>query len=379
MTAVFTHYAPKILFGMGITSEVGSYVKGFGGKKVLLIVDPFMEKAGLLAPVLDSLRESSIDVEIFSEIEPEPSLKCIRNSVSSARATDCDFMIGLGGGSAMDVAKTTAVMISQEGDITEYLGANKFMHAGVPTILMPTTAGTGSEMGKGALFFNEEIYAKVSLFSDFMLTNLAIIDPKWTVTCPAAVTASSGMDALSHAMESYTNRFATPVSMAMAEKAIALLTQWLPIAVNDGENLEGREQVALGAMFASIALANANTHAVHALAYPLQGFNRIAHGLANSVMMPFVFDVIHKSVPERFQRITELMNLDQTGETVPQALFRLSKAIHLPETIRSLGVKSNQIDAFVDQAFNNRRLMDNCPQALSEEEVRNIFLNAMGT
>ncbi len=378
MSLYFSHFTPKIIFGNDCSNEVGSHVTALGGKKVLLVVDPFMTKGDMLSPVLDSLRKESIAVEIFSEVEPEPSLRCIRNSVSSARLLDCDFVIGLGGGSAMDVAKTTAAMLKHEGDIVEYLGANKFTKSGTPTILMPTTAGTGSELGRGALFYVEERRTKESIFSDFMLTNLAMIDPKWTLTCPASVTASSGMDALSHAMESYTNKFATPISMAVAEKAIALLTKWLPVAVNDGTNLVGREQTALGAMFASIALANANTHAVHALAYPLQGANRIPHGVANSVMMPFVFEAISDSASDRFERIAEIMEIDTQNDSVSQALFRLSKEIHLPETIHALGVEFDQIPSFTTHAHQNRRLMNNCPKDLSEDQIRTIFMRAMG-
>ena len=380
----FRFLAPSILFGTKSAETLAEHLKTLGASRVLIVSDRGLEKAGVLSKVCGWITQAGLSAESYSDIEPEPSLESVRTCMANARQSDFDAVVGLGGGSAMDVAKTVAMLLGNQGDILDYLGQNRVPHKGLPLILLPTTAGTGSEIGRGALFYVPEHNAKESIFSPHLLADLAIIDPALTISCPPHVTAASGIDALSHAIESYTNRNASPLTEPYAERGIEQIARWLALAVADGSNLEAREGMALGSLYASISLANSNTHAVHALAYPLQGHNRIAHGLANGVLLPYVLDAIVTANPIKFSRIAELMGVDCTNLQAQQAsragiaaIRNLSAQIGIPEHMGQLGVKPEQLVPFAAEAYAIRRLMDNCPCELTSVNVLTIFESAL--
>ncbi len=380
----FGFFTPTILFGVDAADQLSDIVRKYNAAHVLLVSDRGLEKAGMVDKLSTILTNSGIKVESYTDVEPEPSAECARACTAFAKSVTCDLVMGLGGGSSMDTAKTVAMLLGNGGDILDYLGANRVPRKGLPLIQIPTTAGTGSEVGKGALFYIPERKAKESIFSDMLLADLALIDPVLTVSAPPAVTAASGIDALCHAIESYTSRSATPLSQTQAEQGIRLISRWLTQAVANGQDIAAREGMALGSMYASLSLANATSHAVHALAYPLQGYNRIIHGLANGVLLPFVLDAIVDAAQVSFARIAGWMGEDLCGMTSAEeaqacvsAVRRLSKAISLPQSISALGVQANQVERFTQDAFAIRRLMDNCPKDLSLDDVRQIFQKAL--
>ena len=382
--APFNFLAPHVLFGSHTAEKLGEHLERLHASRVLLISDRGLEKAGLVAQVRTWASRPGITVETFTDVEPEPSVETVRRCAGAAAEGGFDAVVGLGGGSAMDVAKTAAMLLGNSGDVLDYIGQNRVPKKGVTSILLPTTAGTGSEVGRGALFYVREHNAKESIFSPYMLTDLALIDPVLTASCPPGVTAASGIDALCHAIESYTSLSATPLSEPYGERGIELIARWLPAAVADGKDMAAREGMALGCLYASLSLANATSHAVHALAYPLQGHNRITHGLANGVLLPYVLEAITAGSPVKFARVAALMGADvssmqpeQAAAQTVNAVRALSAQIHIPETIGQLGVQAAQLPAFTSEAYQIRRLMDNCPQPLSLEQVAAIFQQAL--
>ena len=213
----FAYLAPSIQFGVGAAEKIGEHITRLGGKNVLLVSDKGLEKAGLVDLLAGYIRQAGISVIAYTDIEPEPSVDSARACTEFARKAGCDLVVGLGGGSAMDSAKVVAALLGNEGDVMDYLGLNKIPKKGVPTILLPTTAGTGSEIGRGSLFYVPERKTKEAVFSNHMLTDLALIDPQLGVSAPPSVTAASGLDALCHAIESYTGKAANPLSKPFAE------------------------------------------------------------------------------------------------------------------------------------------------------------------
>jgi alcohol dehydrogenase len=380
----FGFLTPQIVFGVKSAENIGEHVKRMGAKHVLVISDRGLEKAGLVDQLSAWIGKANIPVTTYTNIDPDPSVENVRNCVKFAREANCDLVVGMGGGSAMDCAKAVAALLGNEGDILDFLGQNRIPHKGVPTILMPTTAGTGSEIGRGALFYVPERKSKEALFSPYLLTDLALIDPVLGLTAPASVTAASGIDALCHAIESYIGRAANSISMPFAELGIKWCHKYLAAVVADGSSLSDREGMSLGCLYASIALANANTHLVHAMAYPLQGKNRIAHGRANGVLLPYVLNALSPALPEKFTDIATWMGLDPSrvarkdaGVLVAEAVTHLLEEIKIPTKMSLLGVTESQLDEFTQDTVNNHRLLDNCPVSLDAAQIKTIFKNAL--
>lgn len=380
----FMYLAPRVQFGVGAAENISEHITRLGGKNVLLVSDKGLERAGLVDQLKVWIAKTGFNVTVYTDIEPEPSVDSVRVCVQFARQAGCDLVVGMGGGSAMDSAKVVAALMGNTGDVVDYLGLNKIPKKGVPTILLPTTAGTGSEIGRGSLFYVPERRTKEAVFSDHMLTDLALIDPVLGVSAPASVTSASGIDALCHAIESYTGNAANALSKPFAELGIRAITKHIVSAVENGADIEAREGMALGALYASIALANANTHAVHALAYPLQGKNRIVHGRANAVLLPYVLEDISPAIPSQFAEVAGFMGLEvsgvapaEIGAIVAKEVTRLSEATGVPTKMSELGVTADQLEAFTEEAYGIRRLLDNCPVVLDEKRIYNIFENAL--
>ncbi|MEW6650989.1 MAG: iron-containing alcohol dehydrogenase [Chloroflexota bacterium] len=380
----FGFIAPPVVFGIKSAENIAEHIQRLAARRVLLISDRGLEKAGLVDQLSAWIGRADVPVVRYTDIEPEPSTSSVRACVTYARQADCNLVVGLGGGSVMDSAKVVAALLGNDGDIMDYLGINQVPRKGAATILLPTTAGTGSEIGRGALFYVPERQSKEAVISSHLLTDLALIDPMLALTAPPSVTAVSGLDALCHAIESYTGRAANPLSKPFAELAIRWISRHLVAAVANGCDLQAREGMALGCLYASVALANANTHAVHALAYPLQGRNRIVHGKANGVLLPYVIEYIAPDLAEPFAQIAGWMGLEtqgvsaaQIGVVVANGILTLAQEIGMPTRMSALGVHAEQLDEFTAQAVTIRRLLDNCPVPLGIEAIRTIYQNAL--
>ncbi|MCK4436485.1 iron-containing alcohol dehydrogenase [bacterium] len=373
---------PEIIFGRGAVEKVGQESRKRGGSKILLISDEGVAKAGLLEKVRQSLFKEKLEVIVFDKVEPEPWVETADEAGKMARQENCNLVIGLGGGSAMDVAKAASVLATNEGKASDYQGLDKVPEPGLPKIMIPTTAGTGSEVTFTAVLSNKEPKGKGGINSPYLFPELAILDPLLTLSMPPPVTASIGMDALTHAIEAYTSLQASTISDALALKATELIAHNLSQAVADGQNADARENMLMGSLLAGMALANAGVTAAHALAYPLGGLYRIGHGVANGLMLPYIMEFNLESSLKKFAKIAEAMGeetrdlpLKEAAKRSVIAVNKLSREIKVPRRLRELkaGIAESNFPEMVTSAMKVTRPLENNPRKLAEEDAMAIY------
>jgi alcohol dehydrogenase class IV len=307
----------------------------------------------------------------------------LKEAVLTLDAEKCDVIIGIGGGSALDVAKATAALCGKD-DITSYLNGEKVVKSrAVKCILLPTTSGTGSEVTMNAIFGDEEQQVKRGIVSPVFLPDVAIIDPELTISCPARVTAASGVDAFTHAIESYIAIKATPLTKVYSEKAMKLFPSNITRAVHNGNDLDARTGMSWVSSLAGVALANAGVGAVHALAYPLGGKYHIEHGVANALLMPFVFEVIGKTCTEEMMEVASFLQLGDFKSQPSEALkavvdymYQLLEDLDLPTSLSELGIEEESLPILAEQAAKIDRLLSNTPYKLNEQKILGIYQSA---
>jgi alcohol dehydrogenase class IV len=394
------HSAGQILFGDGATRQLSEVAVSLKIRRLLLVTDNVLVRAGLVDPVLAPLREVGVNVELFSGGEPEPSLRVAYQAIAAGRDFRPDAVLGLGGGSNMDLAKITAVVLTHGGTPGMYFGDGKVPGPVMPLICLPTTAGTGSEVSAAAVLTDTENHVKVSTLSNFIRPNVAIVDPLLTHSCPPRVTADSGIDALSHAIEAYTAvdnaRFPlppgersvyqgkNPMADLFAERTISLCAQYLRRVVANPADAEAREGMALAATLGGLAFSNAGVALVHALEYPLGGATHCSHGTGNGLLLPHVMRYnLPMRVPQ-FARIAALLGEDVTGLSEQQAAERaivavdkLRADIGIPGRMSELGVKEEQLAGFAEKAFAIKRLHRVNPREVTMEGLISILREAL--
>ena len=379
------HIRTNIHFGRGSVSRLGELARDASGARFLLVADPALEAHGLLERALASLTEAGLVGEVFQRVDPEPYLDNADEAANLGRGLQADIVIGMGGGSAMDTAKAAAILITNEGAAEQYVGLNRVELPGPPTIMIPTTAGTGSEITFTAVFTNRETGVKGGINSHYLFPDQAILDPELTVSLPPDVTAFTGMDALTHAIESVTSRSSTVFTEALALRAVNLITGNLRQAVFHGYDLEAREKMLLGSVLGGMALADAGVGAAHALAYPLGGNYRIPHGLANAVLLPHVMDFNLPAAQVHFAMIAHAMGEPVEGmpawraaEYAVEAVQTLSWDIGVPAGLAALGIPSADIPMLAEGALKVTRPVENNPRTLGLEEAQKIYERAFG-
>lgn len=374
----------QVIFGDGSAGGVAGHALRLGAKHTFLVSDRGVKNAGLVDQIFERLGTADLATVSFVDVEAEPSLDIVAPCMEIAREAHCDLVIGLGGGSVLDVAKTVAMLLTNRGAVEDYLGADLVEEESVPTILMPTTSGTGSEITPNALFYVPVKRAKEAIVSPFIVATIAIVDPELTWTVPSTVTAATGIDALCHAIESYTGQNSTPLSELYATEAIRLISENLRQAVFNGSDREARAGMALGSLYAGIAIANSGTNAVHALAYPLQGLQRIPHGIANSLLLPYVMEFNLIGNLQKFARVAEMMgqptvhlSLRDAAEESARACRQLSEDIGIPQHMRDVGISNHQVNELAAGAMKVTRLLKNNPRPIGIEDVVGIFERAL--
>jgi alcohol dehydrogenase class IV len=372
----------NLRFGVNSLSTLPDEIKRFKASKIALISDKGVEGSGIVRKVLDILETTGIPVYTFTEIKGEPTFRLLKETVQTIRQEQCDLVVGIGGGSVMDVAKTVAALLDKS-DITDYLsGAVPIETKSVPCILLPTTSGTGSEVTMNAIFGDEEQEVKRGLVSPVLLPDLAIIDPMLTISCPPRVTAASGVDAFTHAIESYVALRANSHTQIYAEKAMKLFPLHITRAVHQGD-LEARIGMCWVSNLAGVSLANAGVGAVHALAYPLGGKYHVEHGIANALLMPYVFEVTGLACTEQMVNIAGFLQLGDYRskpyaalDAVVQYLKRLLVDLDLPTSLRQLGIDEASLPLLAEQASKIERLLLNTPYKLNKDKILRIYQNA---
>ena len=299
--------ARKIAFGNGSFAKLGEHLRDLRAKRPLVVLDKSLAAAGFSERVAQVLEQAGLNFCLFDKTEPEPRLELVDEGAKLALKKKCDAVVGIGGGSAMDVAKAVAVVAANKGRAVDYLGLNNVPGPGLPTIMAPTTAGTGSEVTFTAVFIRKDLKKKEGMNSPYLYPDLALLDPELTLSLPPGPTATTGLDALCHAIESYTSINASPLSEMISLEAIRLISDSLRTCVHDGSNLAAREQMLLGSLYAGLGLANAGVTAVHSLSYPLGGKYGIPHGLANTILLAPVMAFNVPAALEKFAIIAETM------------------------------------------------------------------------
>lgn len=372
--------AGEITFGAGGIQQAGAIVKRWGGKRVLLVVDPGFAKAGLLKKITAALEQEKISYVVFDAVEPEPRVEIADQSGQLAKKERCDFVLGVGGGSAMDTAKAAAVLATNEGQARDYQGLNKVPKPGLPKGMVPTTAGTGSEVTFTAVFINADVKKKAGINSPYLYPEISILDPELTVGLPPAVTAYTGMDALTHAIESYTSKAASPLSAMFSQEAVRLIGKSLRQAVNHGSDLNARTDMLLGSLLAGIGLANAGVTAAHSLAYPMGGRYGVPHGVANALLLPAVMEFNALSSREKFAQIAAWMGENVQGLSVREAAVlavesvrRLAKDLEVPQRLSDLGIPQAAIPGMAEEAMKVARPLENNPRPVSLQEAIGIY------
>lgn len=360
-------------------------IQKFTPSKIIFISDKGVENAGIVDEVINELSVHNIPIEKFTDIVGEPSFETVQVAVNFIRNHGGDLILGLGGGSALDVAKASAALANKEqGVIEKILEGNAVPESkGLACILVPTTSGTGSEVTMNAIFGDTKNDVKRGIVSPYYLPDIAIIDPVLTISCPPMVSAASGVDAFTHAIESYVAKRATPLTKIYSEEAMKRFSKNIMKVVFDGSDLDAREEMSWVSFLAGVSLANAGVGAVHALAYPLGGKYHIPHGIANALLLPYVFKVTGRTSVDEMVKIAELLYLGDFKERPLQALdavvkylYGLLEKLNLPTTLSELGVAEDELNNLAIDAAKISRLLDNTPFKLNAESIYGIYKNA---
>jgi alcohol dehydrogenase len=371
-------------FGRGALANLVPELNNFGAKKVFLVSDKGVASAGLIDLVVDQMQAAGFDIVTYLDVEREPDIDNLEKCLARFKEQTCDLIVGLGGGSPLDVAKGVSILATNEGSILDYVGLNMIPKKGIPKFLIPTTAGTGAEVTKNAIFTDKKAQLKKGVVSKHLLPEVAIVDSDLTLSLPPDVTAATGMDALTHAIESYTSPKADIQTAMYALKAIELIGASLRRAVSFGKDAKAREDMALGSVFAGISLANAGVGAVHACAYPLGGRFGMGHGVTNALLLPYIMEYNLVGDLQKFANIaralgevTDMLSLREQAELSRKAVFELSRDIGIPQKLSAFGVQKEDIPGLAEAAMQVTRLMDNNPKKLTLDEVKACLFNAL--
>jgi alcohol dehydrogenase len=347
----FSYELPtKIEFGAGISGRVPERVEECGGGRVLLVADPGVLAAGVVDKVTDALENASMPYVLFSDIEPEPEARSIVDGVELARSEGCDAVVGIGGGSALDSAKSIAVMLENEGHIRDYAGQNLVPNPGVPMIGLPTTAGTGSEVTIWSVISEKEEKVKYGVGSPYMTATIAMCDPELTLTLPPHITASTGIDALAHALESYVNKTTQPISEALSIRAMELIAKSLRTAVVAGENLEARSDMLLASLSAALAFNPTRLGLAHALVMPIGANYKIPHSVGVAILLPEVMRYNLIGNLQKFAKIAHIfgentggLSLRDAAERSVKAISKLCEDVGIPDGLARYGVEEERL------------------------------------
>ena len=370
-----------IIFGVGCREQLTERARQLCEGTVLLVTDQGLVKAGIAEKIKALIGSAGVAVEVFDAVDPDPDRQTVGKCLELAKSANVTAVVGLGGGSSLDVAKMVAALCVNKGTLEEYTGIEKLPKKGLPTVLLPTTAGTGSEASPIAVISDKKQHLKLGVVSRHLYCDVAIVDPELTVSCPAKVTASAGIDTLTHAIEIYTNKHAVPIVDTLVLEAIRLVGLSLRKCVEYGSDLKAREQMSLAALYGGMGLGPVNTAAVHALAYPLGGTYDIAHGLANSILLPYVMEFNRPACEEKFARIGEVLGVTEGSTSkkaaaAVEAVAKLSADVGIPKRLREVGIPADAIDGMAVGAMKVTRLLNNNPRELTEADARDIYQRA---
>ena len=377
MKAITLLQPQKIVFGTGCIETFTEDYKKLGLQRLMVLTAPPI--LPLIEEPLANLKAAGVSIEIFQDILAEPTVNDFKKILEVARQFKADSVVGIGGGSVLDVTKLVAAFINSDQQVEDCFGTGFIKAKGLWFACLPTTAGTGSEVSPNAILLDERDHLKKGIVSPYLIADAAYVDPKLTWTVPAKVTADTGMDALTHCIEAYTNKFAHPSVDIYALQGIRLIAANLERAVKDGKDVEAREALAFGSLYGGMCLGPVNTAAVHALSYPLGGEFHIPHGLSNAILLP---SVMKFNMPANVKRHAEVAialgcepgkNDEETAQRGVDFIYRLAAAVGIPDKLTALGIPQTSVPGMAKAAMQVQRLLKNNPREVTEQDALDIY------
>lgn len=379
-----TYFMPAMsMIGPGVLQDVGAEIKALGCSKVLLVSDAVLNKIGTVKKVTDMLDAAGIEYVVFDGVQPNPTCANVNDGLKVLQDNECDIIVSLGGGSPQDCAKAVSILATNGGDIRDYEGVFKSAKKGLPIVAINTTAGTASDVTINYVITDEERHVKMVMVDKNSLATIAVNDPELMTAKPAALTAATGMDALTHAVEAYLTKGAYRLTDALAFESITLISESLRDAVKNGEDIDARSKMAYGSFIAGMSFSNCGLGVVHSLAHQLGGVYNLPHGVCNAVLLPHVMRFNVSVCEEKMADLAEAMGVDTDGmsseeaaNAAIEAVEELSADVGIPSGLAELGVKEDKLEEMAKLA-----LVDPCapgnPRDMSLEDAVAIYKAAM--
>ncbi len=371
----------KIIFGKNSVSEVLEEVVALKGNRVLLVTDKFLANSQMVDKVKKAL--SNKFAGMFSDVEPDTGTHIVNKGADYARSIDADCVVTVGGGSSIDTAKGIAIVLELGGKIEDHSGLNFLTKPIIPHIVIPTTAGTGSEVTYAAVIKDHSTQKKLIYADNYIIPNVAILDPMMSVSMPPNITAATGMDALSHCIESLHSQQATPITDGLALQGIRLIMEFLPKAVNNGNDIVARGQMQIAATLAGVAFGNAQVGVVHALAHSVGGRFGVSHGVANSILLPYCMEYNLDTVVDKYKLAAQAMGFDVSGISdeaaaykAVEAIWTFTKQLKMPQKLRDVGVKEEGLQQVAEDAISDGSIVYNAKPIFDPNETLNILKQA---
>lgn len=378
----FVYDSPtSVIFGKGTVRDAGFQVDALGGKRVLLVTDKDLVKFGIAEKVLDALGKRCVGV--FDEVIPDTGVHIVEKGAEYGRSVEADTVVSIGGGSPIDTGKGIAVLLKEGGRLADHAGLNNLTRPQTPHVVIPTTAGTGSESTYAAVIKDHEEKQKIFLVDRYIIPNVGILDPELTLGMPARLTGATGMDAFCHAIEAIHSMQAEPIADALALHAIRMITEFLPRTIADGGDIVARGQMLIAANIAGTAFSNAQVGVVHALAHSVGARFGVAHGIANAILLPHCMRFNNDTCPDRYALVAQAMGLDvrgksddEAGEAAADAVQALNKEIGLPPRLRDEGVPEDGLAELADLALEDGSIVYNPKFAMDPDLLLEILEQA---
>jgi alcohol dehydrogenase class IV len=376
--SITLNWPPVIEFGEGKRGTLKDHLTS--AKRVFFLVDPPIVAS--LEVLLSEIKKMGIETMVSSDVVPEPPFSALNRLLEPVKTFFPDVIVGIGGGSAMDLAKLISVLFPGDQKAGEIIGIDNVKGRHIKLVTLPTTSGTGSEVTPIAVLTDEEQHLKKGVVSRFLIPDIAIVDPELTYSLPPAITASTGMDAMTHCIEAFTNKYSHPMIDIIALDGIRLIAENLEKVVKDGADQQARWAMSLASLYGGFCLGPVNTAATHALAYPLGGEFKIAHGVSNSVLLPFIMTYNLPSCVEKYARMARVMGVKEKGpekEIARQGILKIREIAcncGIPASLEELSIPADAIDSMAEAALKVTRLLDNNPRPITRDDAREIFLKA---
>ena len=367
----------RISFGRGVALTLADPLRQVGAKKVLLVTDPGVRKAGLVAPIEERLRDAKIPYDIYDEVVPDPGVAEVQRCFERAREAGADAFVAVGGGSSIDTAKMAAVLLTNGGTVLDYVGLDKVPKPAAPVVAIPTTAGTGAEITINSVIADPEQHKKLVIISPNATALFALEDPEMTMSLPPFITAITGMDTLVHAIESYVNKSTYRTTQLLALEAIRDAGWALTRAVKDGTDIEAREAMLRAVVNASLAFSNTRLGNVHAMALPLGGWCHVAHGTAVAVLLPHVMEFNRSAAPERYAEVGQALGVEvDGGAAAVKRVFDLNEEIGIGSHLAKYGATEDAIPSMAKDAMLSGNVLVN-PRPTEQKDIEALYRAAL--